>query len=173
VVSTLAPSREKPVSECAFKWVNVRHYSAAREAKLRLENLDESNAAAAAAGEGSGAGAGAGSSQERTRTAITGSLKMKLKAQMADFQDLRAKLQAEYKEVVERRYFAVTGQEVGLALTPGGCRVGYVCLTCQACIEDSVSRLLLTLPTQPFDTGGSYWVSSIAPCFDAQQSITC
>ena len=58
-------------------------------------------------------GAGVGSSQERTRTAITSSLKMKLKTQMADFQDLRSKLQAEYKEVVERRYFAVTGQEVG------------------------------------------------------------
>ena len=34
---------------------------------------------------------------------------MKLKQQMAEFQDLRAKLSAEYKEVVERRYFAVTG----------------------------------------------------------------
>ena len=56
-------------------------------------------------------GAGAGSTQERTRTAITSSLKMKLKTQMAEFQDLRSKLQAEYKEVVERRYFAVTGQE--------------------------------------------------------------
>ena len=78
----------------------------AREAKLRLENLDAANKEAVAE-----EGAGPGSSQERTRTAITSSLKMKLKTQMADFQDLRAKLQAEYKEVVERRYFAVTGQE--------------------------------------------------------------
>ena len=36
-------------------------------------------------------------------------MKMKLKQQMAEFQDLRAKLSSEYKEVVERRYFAVTG----------------------------------------------------------------
>mmetsp|Transcript_16013 Transcript_16013/g.39358 ORF Transcript_16013/g.39358 Transcript_16013/m.39358 type:complete len:328 (-) Transcript_16013:67-1050(-) len=78
----------------------------ARESKLRLENLDEANAEAATE-----EGTGMGSSQERTRTSITSSLKMKLKTQMADFQDLRVKLQTEYKEVVERRYFAVTGQE--------------------------------------------------------------
>lgn len=78
----------------------------AREAKLRLENLDEANAEASKK-----KGAEEGTSQHRSRLAITSSLKMKLKAQMAEFQDLRAKLQAEYKEVVERRYFAVTGKE--------------------------------------------------------------
>jgi syntaxin 1B/2/3 len=76
----------------------------AREAKLRLENLDLANESARSA-----SGAGVGSSNERTRSAITSSLKMKLKTQMAEFQDLRAKLTSEYKEVVERRYFAVAG----------------------------------------------------------------
>ena len=78
----------------------------ARECKLRLENLDRANEEAA-----KGAGAGLGSSQERTRTTITSSLKMKLKQQMAEFQDLRARLQSEYREVVEHRYFAVTGEQ--------------------------------------------------------------
>ena len=78
----------------------------AREAKLRLENLDIANAEAREA-----EGCGAGSSNERTRSAITSSLKMKLKTQMAEFQDLRAKLSSEYKEVVERRYFAVAGEK--------------------------------------------------------------
>mmetsp|Transcript_9539 Transcript_9539/g.39036 ORF Transcript_9539/g.39036 Transcript_9539/m.39036 type:complete len:330 (-) Transcript_9539:767-1756(-) len=78
----------------------------ARECKLRLENLDRANEEAA-----KGAGAGPGSSQERTRTTITSSLKMKLKQQMAEFQDLRARLQSEYREVVEHRYFAVTGEQ--------------------------------------------------------------
>ena len=52
----------------------------AREAKLRLENLDIANAEAREA-----EGCGAGSSNERTRSAITSSLKMKLKTQMAEF----------------------------------------------------------------------------------------
>ena len=76
----------------------------AREAKLRLENLDAANARAMMR-----PGAGEGTSEARTRTTVATSMKMKLKAQMAEFQDLRAKLSAEYKEVVERRYFAVTG----------------------------------------------------------------
>ena len=78
----------------------------ARECKLRLENLDATSAEASKL-----PGKGPGSSQERTRTAIASSLKMKLKTQMAEFQDLRAKLSSEYKEVVERRYFAVAGEK--------------------------------------------------------------
>ena len=77
----------------------------ARECVLRLENLDRSNDTAVKS-----ADSGPGSSQERTRTTITSSLKMKLKQQMAEFQDLRARLQSEYREVVEHRYFAVTGE---------------------------------------------------------------
>ena len=79
----------------------------AREAKLRLENLDVANAEAR---KRRGA-ASARRDDERTRSAIASSLKMKLKTQMAEFQDLRAKLSSEYKEVVERRYFAVAGEK--------------------------------------------------------------
>jgi syntaxin 1B/2/3 len=78
----------------------------AREAKLRLENLDIVNAEARLK-----EGAGLGSSNERTRSAITSSLKLKLRTQMGAFQDLRAKVTSEYKEVVQRRYFAVAGEK--------------------------------------------------------------
>lgn len=79
----------------------------AREAKLRLEGLEKSNEEAR-----SKKGSGAGSSQDRTRTSITLSLHKKLRDLMGAFQDLRGKFQAEYKEVVERRYFAVYGKKV-------------------------------------------------------------
>ena len=90
----------------------------AREAKLRLEGLEKSNEEAR-----SKKGSGAGSSQDRTRTSITLSLHKKLRDLMGAFQDLRGKFQAEYKEVVERRYFAVYGKKVctrpGPAAPPG------------------------------------------------------
>eukprot|EP01024_Parvocaulis_polyphysoides_P039799 TRINITY_DN3601_c0_g3_i1.p1 TRINITY_DN3601_c0_g3~~TRINITY_DN3601_c0_g3_i1.p1 ORF type:complete len:514 (-),score=85.42 TRINITY_DN3601_c0_g3_i1:78-1619(-) len=51
-----------------------------------------------------------GSSSERTRTSISAGLKKKLKDQMDKFQKLRSLIQAEYREVVERRVYTVTGQ---------------------------------------------------------------
>lgn len=78
----------------------------ARETKLRLENIDEDNERALQSGKIT-----AGSSEERTRSALASSLKTKLKEQMAEFQNLRERLREEYKEIVERRYFAVTGTE--------------------------------------------------------------
>lgn len=42
-------------------------------------------------------GCGAGSSSERTRTAITAALRKKLKDLMGEFQDLRQRLQDEYR----------------------------------------------------------------------------
>ena len=42
-------------------------------------------------------GCGPGSSSERTRTAITAALSKKLKDLMGDFQNLRARLQQEYR----------------------------------------------------------------------------
>ncbi|XP_024370526.1 syntaxin-132 isoform X1 [Physcomitrium patens] len=53
-----------------------------------------------------------GSSTDRTRMAITSTLKKKLKELMVDFQAIRRKFQVEYREVVERRVFTVTGQKV-------------------------------------------------------------
>jgi syntaxin 1B/2/3 len=79
----------------------------AREAKMRLEALEKSNEEARGK-----KGSGAGSSQDRTRTSITLSLHKKLRDLMGSFQDLRGKFQAEYKEVVERRYFAIYGKKV-------------------------------------------------------------
>jgi len=78
---------------------------AADQIKRLLQNLDAANEAALKR-----KGCGPGSSSERTRTAITGALKKKLKDLMGEFQGLRSRLQREYREVVERRVFTVTGQ---------------------------------------------------------------
>lgn len=78
----------------------------ARETKLRLENLDQDNERAVSSGK-----VDVGSSEHRTRSALTSSMKTKLKEQMGEFQNLRERLREEYKEIVERRYFAVTGTE--------------------------------------------------------------
>ncbi|KAI7836172.1 hypothetical protein COHA_009939 [Chlorella ohadii] len=73
--------------------------------KKRLAELDRSNEQSLKR-----KGCGPGSSSERTRTAITGALKKKLKDLMGEFQDLRSRVNAEYREVVERRVYTVTGQ---------------------------------------------------------------
>lgn len=73
--------------------------------KKRLGELDRGNEQALKR-----KGCGPGSSSERTRTAITGALKKKLKDLMGEFQDLRSRVNAEYREVVERRVYTVTGQ---------------------------------------------------------------
>ncbi|PKI74740.1 hypothetical protein CRG98_004849 [Punica granatum] len=74
--------------------------------KGKLEALERSNAA-----HRSLPGCGPGSSADRTRTSVVGGLGKKLKDLMDDFQNLRARMNAEYKETVERRYFTITGQK--------------------------------------------------------------
>lgn len=74
--------------------------------KGKLEALERSNAA-----HRSLPGCGPGSSADRTRTSVVGGLGKKLKDMMDDFQNLRAKMNAEYKETVERRYFTITGEK--------------------------------------------------------------
>ena len=65
--------------------------------KSALEKIDAKNEEARKR-----KGCGEGSSQDRTRTSITASLRKKLKDLMSEFQELRTKLQQEYREVVER-----------------------------------------------------------------------
>lgn len=72
----------------------------------KLEALEKSNAAHQKL-----PGCGPGSSADRTRTSVVSGLGNKLKDTMEDFLGLRAKMEAEYKETVGRRYFTVTGQE--------------------------------------------------------------
>lgn len=67
--------------------------------KGKLEALEKSNAA-----NRNVPGCGPGSSTDRTRTSVVGGLGTKLKGLMNDFQGLRARMQAEYKETIERRY---------------------------------------------------------------------
>ena len=56
-----------------------------------------------------------GSASERTRTTITAGLKKKLKDLMAEFSELRTRMNEEYREVVERRMFTVSGEGGGEA----------------------------------------------------------
>lgn len=74
--------------------------------KGKLEALDRSNAANRKI-----PGCGPGSSADRTRTSVVGGLGKKLKDLMDNFQGLRARIAAEYKETVARRYYTVTGQQ--------------------------------------------------------------
>ncbi|KAJ8761596.1 hypothetical protein K2173_004372 [Erythroxylum novogranatense] len=74
--------------------------------KGKLEALEKSNAMCRNV-----PGCGPGSSADRTRTSVVGGLGKKLKDLMDDFQNLRAKMNAEYKETVERRYFTITGEK--------------------------------------------------------------
>lgn len=73
--------------------------------KTKLQALDQSNAAHRKL-----PGCGPGSSADRTRTSVVVGLGRKLKDIMDEFQALRGKMSAEYKETVERRYFTITGE---------------------------------------------------------------
>lgn len=77
----------------------------AHELKNRLERLQKLNETSL-----SRKGSEAGTASARTRSSVTAALSKKLKDMMAEFQDLRARLQSEYREVVERRTLIVTGQ---------------------------------------------------------------
>ena len=79
----------------------------ANETKKRLDALGKSNVAGRAV-----KGCEEGSSQDRTRTSITLSLNKKMRDLMGSFAELREKLQADYKDVVERRYQAIHGKKV-------------------------------------------------------------
>ncbi|XP_074590291.1 syntaxin-124-like [Curcuma longa] len=79
---------------------------AAKAVKAKLEALEKSNAQQRLV-----PGCGPGSSADRTRTSVVVGLGSKLKDLMDSFQGLRARIAAEYKETVGRRYFTVTGQQ--------------------------------------------------------------
>lgn len=52
----------------------------------------------------------AGTSSERMRSTMVAGLKKRLRDSMGEFANLRRRVQEEYREMVERRVFAVTGQ---------------------------------------------------------------
>ncbi|CAH8270440.1 unnamed protein product [Arabidopsis lyrata] len=79
--------------------------SIARFIKGKLEELDRENLA-----NRQKPGCAKGSGVDRSRTATTLSLKKKLKDKMAEFQVLRENIQQEYRDVVDRRIYTVTGE---------------------------------------------------------------
>ncbi|KAH7654252.1 syntaxin 1B/2/3 protein [Dioscorea alata] len=76
----------------------------ARIVKVKLEELDKDNLL-----NREKPGCEKGSGVDRSRTSTTTALKKKLKERMSDFQTLRETIHQEYREVVERRVFTVTG----------------------------------------------------------------
>ncbi|KAL2456341.1 putative Syntaxin [Abeliophyllum distichum] len=75
-----------------------------RSIKSKIEELDKENLA-----NRQKPGCGKGSGVDRSRTATTVALKKKFKDKMSEFQTLRENIHQEYREVVERRVFTVTG----------------------------------------------------------------
>ncbi|KAF7059210.1 hypothetical protein CFC21_066145 [Triticum aestivum] len=57
-------------------------------------------------------GCGKGSAVDRSREQTIGAVKKKMKEQMDDFQVMRESIGQEYREVVERRVFTVTGNRL-------------------------------------------------------------
>ncbi|KAK9951648.1 hypothetical protein M0R45_007085 [Rubus argutus] len=86
-------------------WKNVDEVGKiAHFIKLKIEELDRENLA-----NRQKPGCGKGTGVDRSRTATTLALKKKLKDKMAEFQTLRETIHQEYREVVERRVYTVTG----------------------------------------------------------------
>ncbi|KAH7278280.1 hypothetical protein KP509_38G033900 [Ceratopteris richardii] len=79
----------------------------AKNIKEKLEALDKANLQ-----NRKKPGAGEGTSIDRIRMSMTTTQKKKLKELMDEFQTLRQKIQTEYREVVERRVFTVTGKKL-------------------------------------------------------------
>ncbi|KAL8152417.1 hypothetical protein V2J09_010177 [Rumex salicifolius] len=77
----------------------------ARSLKSKLEELDKDNFASRKK-----PGCGKGTAVDRSRSSTTLALKKKFKDKMAEFQTLRQSIHDEYREVVERRVFTVTGE---------------------------------------------------------------
>uniref|UniRef100_A0A8R7R7X2 Syntaxin N-terminal domain-containing protein n=1 Tax=Triticum urartu TaxID=4572 RepID=A0A8R7R7X2_TRIUA len=76
----------------------------ARMAKTKLDELDKDNLS-----NRKKPGCEEDSAVDRSREQTTGAVKKKLKKRMDDFQVLRESIRQEYREVVERRVFTVTG----------------------------------------------------------------
>ncbi|KAG8084473.1 hypothetical protein GUJ93_ZPchr0010g9609 [Zizania palustris] len=78
----------------------------AKAMKGKLEGLDRDNATSRKIPD-----CGPGSSTDRTRTFVIAGLGKKLKDVMYDFQGLRMRMAAEYKQTVAQRYYTVTGEK--------------------------------------------------------------
>ncbi|KAL6643665.1 hypothetical protein ACP70R_018431 [Stipagrostis hirtigluma subsp. patula] len=87
---------EKEVNEVA---------KVARLAKSKLEQLNKENAANTEK-----PGFGKGSGVDRSRKTMTVALTKRLRERILEFQTLREEIQKEYREIVERRVFTVTGE---------------------------------------------------------------
>ncbi|RLM79043.1 hypothetical protein C2845_PM12G06560 [Panicum miliaceum] len=106
----------------------------AKAVKTRLEALDRANAASRKL-----PGCGPGSSTDRTRTSVVTGLGKKLKDLMDDFQGLRTRMAAEYKETVARRYYTVTGEKAEDSTVEA--LIGRAAAAGRAQVLDTVSKI--------------------------------
>lgn len=77
----------------------------AKVVKRKLEDLDKSNMANRRL-----SGCEEGTSTDRTRISVTNSLRKKLKDSMGEFQVLRQSMMEEYKDIIGRRFYTITGE---------------------------------------------------------------
>lgn len=77
----------------------------AKVVKTRLEALQRANQATLSLPD-----CGPGSYSDRTRTALVGALNKNLKQSIESFNSLREQISYEYRDTVQRRYYAVTGE---------------------------------------------------------------
>ncbi|KAF0905281.1 hypothetical protein E2562_003879 [Oryza meyeriana var. granulata] len=77
-----------------------------RNIKVKLEEMDRNNLE-----NRKKPGCGKGTGVDRSRMSMTVALKNKLKERIKDFQTLRQTIQKEYREIVVRRVFTVTGEQ--------------------------------------------------------------
>ncbi|KAK1293310.1 Syntaxin-related protein KNOLLE [Acorus calamus] len=78
----------------------------AKKIRDRLEGMGRANSANRRL-----SGCREGTPIDRTRTSVTNGMHRKLRELMMEFQGLRQRVVAEYKEAVGRRYFTVTGKQ--------------------------------------------------------------
>mmetsp|Transcript_23457 Transcript_23457/g.51498 ORF Transcript_23457/g.51498 Transcript_23457/m.51498 type:complete len:312 (-) Transcript_23457:687-1622(-) len=104
---TIVKTKEMQQHQQAMQDRITQVNTVASKTKAKLEKLDKDNLDAQ-----KDKRQGSGSAGERTRTTITAGLKKKLKDLMGEFSELRTRIQEEYREVVERRMYAVTGEHV-------------------------------------------------------------
>ncbi|KAK7396775.1 hypothetical protein VNO78_17933 [Psophocarpus tetragonolobus] len=91
----------------------------AKHVKTRLESLHRANQASLSLPD-----CGPGSYSHRTRTALVGALTNNLKHSMDTFNTLRDQISYEYRDTLQRRYYAVTGhnpdqQTIDLLISTG------------------------------------------------------
>jgi syntaxin 1B/2/3 len=114
------------------------------------------------------AGFGKGSAVDRTRISTTNVLTTKFRERISEFQTLREAIQTEYREVVERRIFTVTGERADEETIDKLIETGDSEQIFQRAIQEQGRGRVLTLPPLlvlvPKTTHGLTGTSRVCRC---------